>query len=119
MVAVFADIQTLDFFLRADAYAENRFDQQPGEHRRHEDECADGDDADRLFAKQIKTAAEEKTIYGAYANPLLRKDADKQSAEYAVHQMDGQGANRIVELDTVKEHDGENDEDAGNCANDE
>ena len=116
-VAVFADVEALELLFGRNPDAGRLFEDQPDRPGRHEGENADGEDAEDLDAQQAEAAAEEEAVPGREGgDPLLGEEADAEGAEDAAAEVDGSRADRVVDMEFVKEQDREDDQHAGQGA---
>jgi hypothetical protein len=117
---VLAHVEPLDLLLRGDADAAgDGLGDVPEDHGRHEGAGAHHRRADQLRGELGHAAAEEEARLGdrgAGSHRRVGEEADGDGAEDAVGEVDGGGADRVVDLDLVEEEDGRDHQQAGDEA---
>ena len=103
--AVFAEVEAAEFFLLGDADAGDFLHREEDREGGHESHCADDD------------RAEELHLEGVFRHD--GEDADRERAPDAVHQVDGERADGVVEVEPVEEHDRGYHDDAGDEPDDD
>ena len=105
--AVFAAVHADDLVLGARPQADGLFDQQENN---GDDDCGPGDrctDAQQLDSEELESAAVEDALHGGAAGG---EQAGQDRAQRAAHAVDGNRADRVVDLrDFIKEFNREHD----------
>lgn len=103
--AVFAEVEAAEFFLFADADAGDFLQREEDREGGCEGHDADDGRAEELYLERVFRHDGE--------------DADRERAPDAVHQMDGERTDRVVEVEPVEAHDRGDHDDAGDEADDD